>query len=49
MINLMISSYQNKEDGGSDSEAEQEKLDELDTILKLYDPNFKEYVHLILI
>ena len=29
--------------GGSDSEAEQEKLNDLESALKRYDPNFKNY------
>ena len=30
--------------GDSDSEAEQEQIDELETYLKEYDPEFKEWV-----
>lgn len=33
---------QNKDAGDSDSEAEQEKLDELETMLREYDEEFKE-------
>ena len=33
----------NKDGGGSDSEAEQEKLNDLESALKRYDPNFKNY------
>lgn len=32
-----------KDGGGSDSEAEQEKLNDLESALKRYDPNFKNY------
>lgn len=32
-----------KDGGGSDSEAEQEKLNDLESVLKRYDPNFKNY------
>ena len=30
--------FQNKDAGDSDSEAEQEKLEEIDTVLRAYDP-----------
>lgn len=38
-----VSYFDWQEGGGSDSEAEQEKLNDLEAVLKRYDPNFKNY------
>ena len=37
-----VVNFQNRDAGDSDSEAEQEKLDELETLMKEYDPEFTE-------
>ena len=37
--------FQNKEGGDTDSEEEQEKLQEYEHILRQHDPNFAKYVY----
>ena len=39
---LIVFSPQNKDAGDSDSETEQERLDEWENILRTYDPTFVE-------
>ena len=41
LTNLCVCFFQNKEGGDSDSEDEKEKLEELETMLREYDPEFE--------